>query len=200
MVLGEIQTDIVIEGAITETDSASHAKQRAGNSAQKATGRQNNFLLVGVQPTDGRSAEDQDDVQTRVGLHQSGLPDRNGIDSRIWDFGHEVRLRSGHEEALHGSHFQAPRRKGTGISQGPLSLNERVVIRFEYVFLELLTILVFLGLGGFLLYGALATAKPEAELTVQLIAGSVFVALGGMNAYLELRFVFRQLRKHASQE
>lgn len=74
------------------------------------------------------------------------------------------------------------------------------MIRFEYVFLELLSILVFLGLGGFLLYGALATSEPRAELTVQLIGGSAFVALGGISAYLELRAIFRQLQKQASQE
>jgi len=74
------------------------------------------------------------------------------------------------------------------------------VIRFEYFFLEILSVMVFLGLGGFLLYEALAAPEARSELTPQLLGGSFFVALGGMTAYLELRAVFRQLRKHASQE
>jgi hypothetical protein len=111
-----------------------------------------------------------------------------------------VHLRSGHEEALHAPQLQAPRGKRTGICQRAVSLDERVVIRLEYVFLELFFILAFLGLGGFLLYGALATSEPRAELTLQLIGGSAFVALGGISGYLELRAIFRQLQKQASQE
>jgi hypothetical protein len=74
------------------------------------------------------------------------------------------------------------------------------VIRFEYVFLELLSILVFLGIGGFLLHAALAKSEPSAETTLQLIGGSVFVALGGILAYFGLRTIFRQLQNQASQE
>ena len=74
------------------------------------------------------------------------------------------------------------------------------MIRFEYVVLELLSILVFLSLGGFLLYGALAASEASAQTTLQLIGGSVLVALGGILAYFGLRMIFRQLQNQASQE
>ena len=74
------------------------------------------------------------------------------------------------------------------------------MIRFEYVVLELLSILVFLSLGGFLLYTALATTEPSAQTTLQLIGGSVLVALGGILAYFGLRMIFRQLQNQATRE
>ena len=74
------------------------------------------------------------------------------------------------------------------------------MIRFDYVFWELLSTLVFLGLGGFLLYAALGASEPSAQTTLQLIGGSVLVALSGILAYFGLRTIFRQLQNQASQE
>lgn len=64
------------------------------------------------------------------------------------------------------------------------------MIRLEYLLLELLATLLFMGIGGFLLYDCLSRPEQVSE----LIGGSVLLGIGGVLAYLELRGLFRQLQ------
>jgi hypothetical protein len=69
------------------------------------------------------------------------------------------------------------------------------VIRLEYFLVEVLAILLFVGIGGFLLFDCLSHPEQVSE----LIGGSVLLGIGGVWTYVELRVLVRQLQSHAKQ-